>query len=598
MKKEKNPSPGILDWIVDFFVKPIQNAIGGLFKSTTEAITQVKPEDISKAVLEGVKMSQPHYEALHAAKSPITPEEAEKKAWDWEWLASGAYTAINAGLIAAEALTLGQVDMTLVPLLNIPILRAWMQTAVNIANARDEASIIIPIQRYYMKLHTPRIPPGPDLVRMVVREAFVPEMVIKAPKEFVDSMAEAGYSETWCDRYWTAHFEPIALRQAYENLWRGYWTKEDFMRALHIADVHPMWREDIYKVAFEPPGVREMGYGYDVGVYTVEDIIKYRRWGGLSPEDAEKAGIAMVAYRTEAEREALRREALADFEAGLDDEAELRANLEAIGGRPEIIELWVARAKYRVNRDLRLDLKKTSVDQYVKGWIDEQQLDQDLIELDFTADRRGVILEEARTRRLKHKREEETERKKLMSLAKIEKARELGLISDPEYITRVMETGITEADAKLMLAIELTPRLVSPEEMERRKTTVLSRRRRCERRYERSLANVQDNIELVTGQLEDAKLTMEEALDIIDTQIAIIDEDLPTATPERAAVLTDRRRILVQRRELLVVRYESRIRRLTESQKNLIELKDLLTRQRDEELAEYDGELKLLEVAG
>jgi len=454
-----------------------------------------------------------------------------------------------------------------------------------------------PFEEGYTEL-AKSIPGSGDLVRMVVREAFVSEMVIKAPPEFTAAMQLQGFEPVWSDRYWTAHFEPIAIRQAYENLWRGYWTKSQFMYMLHIADIHPMWREDIYNVAFRPPSVREMGYGFDVGVYEVDDIIKYRRWEGLSPEDAEKAGIAMVAYRTEAEREALRREALEDYVAGIDDEEELRANLAACGGRPEIIELWVERAKYRTKRDLILDLKKTSVDQCVKGWITEQQLDQDLIELDFTAERRAVIMEEARTRRLKYKREEETERKKLMTLAKIEKARELGLISDPEYITRVMETGITETDAKLMLAIELTPKPVTPEEIERRRKTVLSKRARAVRRYEMALARITNQIELTASQLEDAKITMEESLDIIDTQIAVIDADLPTATPERSAVLTARRLVLVQRREAQVARYETRVHTLTEQHKNLLETRDLITHQRDEELAEYDAELKLLEVAG
>jgi len=442
------------------------------------------------------------------------------------------------------------------------------------------------------------IPGSGDLIRMVVREAFVPEMMVKAPTEFSEAMKLQGFDPIWSDRYWTAHFEPMALRQAYENLWRGYWTKSQFMYMLHIADIHPMWREDIYNVAFSPPTVRELGYGYDVGIYSVEDIIKYRRWGGLSEEDAEKAGIAMVAYRTEMERNALRTEAMNDFVAGLDTEEELRANLEALGGRPEVIELWVERAKFRAQRDLILDLKKTSVDQYVKGWVTEQQLDQDLIELDFTAERRTVILEEARTRRLKYKREEETARKKLMTPAKVEKARELGLIGDEEYLRRVMGTGITEEDAKLMLAIELTPKPVSPEEIERRRNTVLSRRRRCERRYERLIPRVQDQIDLTAGQLEDARITMTESLDIIDAQITIIDTEIPTATPERAEVLSGRRVVLVQRRELQAARYEARIRGLTEQHKNLIETKDLLTKQRDEELAEYDAELKLLEVAG
>jgi hypothetical protein len=105
--------------------------------------------------------------------------------------------------------------------------------------------VLTPMRYAYNKMFTPEIPGSGDLVRMVVREAFDPKMVIKGPPDFVDAMKFQGFSEVWSDRYWTAHFEPIALRQAYENLWRGLWKKDQFMYALHIADVHPMWREDI-----------------------------------------------------------------------------------------------------------------------------------------------------------------------------------------------------------------------------------------------------------------------------------------------------------------------------------------------------------------
>ena len=455
-----------------------------------------------------------------------------------------------------------------------------------------------PFEAAYLDL-TKEIPPTPDLVTMVVREAFVPEMVIAAPTVFAEYLIKSGYSKEWADRYWTAHFVPIALRQAYENLWRGFWDKDDFMRALHIADIHPMWREDIYKVAFRAPGVREMGYGYDTGLYSVEDIIEYRRWGGLSPEDAEKAGLSMVAYRTEAEREALRREAIADYIAGLDDEAELKDKLTQIGGRPEIIELWVARANYRLERDLTLDLVKVVITDFVKRWSTEDELRLDLIELGVVPERREVMIREAKARRLKYKREEAAEKHKLLTAAKIAKARELGLVGDAEFVERHIKAGYLEDDAELLLAIELTPRPVTPEEIERRRKTITSRLARAQRRWEARLARIQGHVELTALQLEDTTTMKDEALDVIDAQIAVYDELIEAATEERIPVLEERRKVLVQRRELTEVRWAARIRRLTEQHTKLLEEKALMEKHRHEELGEYTAELKLIgEVAG
>jgi len=197
------------------------------------------------------------------------------------------------------------------------------------------------------------IPPSQDLVTMVVREAWEPENVTPAPDIFAKYMSMRGFSKDWSDRYWTAHWLPMPLQYAYDNLRRGYWTKEKFMDLLRIADLHPRWREDIYNVAFNPPSIREMGYGYDVGVYSIDDIVKYRRWGGLSEEDAKKSGQAMVAYRTEAEREAVRRDYLRLYVNGNMSREDFETALIAIGTVPEGVPLWLERG------DLEIELKST-----------------------------------------------------------------------------------------------------------------------------------------------------------------------------------------------------------------------------------------------
>jgi len=531
-------------------------------------------------------------------ESPLSMESAWKQLESVAEEGQVGWDRLAFGNIVLEAASLGQLDISFQQLFSSPKLKAAYERSSDFFNMEWEVGVYPLVRQVILSRFQPHIPPLSDLITMVVREAFLPEMVVKAPDIFAEYMLRTGYSREWSDRYWTAHFVPIALTQAYENLWRGYWTKERFMFALHIQDIHPMWREDIYKVAFGAPSIREMGYGYDTGEYSVEDIVKYRRWGGLSPEDAEKAGRAMVAYRTEAEREALRREAIADFEAWLDDEPQLRINLASIGGRPEIIDLWVERAKYRRTRDFILDMVKISVDQYIKGRITEDQLRQDLIDLGIVGEGRDKILAEAKTRRLKTVREEVAEQKKVMPESRVRQARDLGLISDGEYVRRLIDHDWTEEDAKLDLAIELTPRPVTPEEAERRRKTVTSKLARAKRRWEDRLARISAEIELTGLQREDSETIMSESLDVIDAQIRIIDDSIPLVTPDKAEELRNKRDLLVQRRELTEARLTARIRKLTEQLSDLTELKALMETHRDEELSEYEEELKLLEVAG
>lgn len=192
------------------------------------------------------------------------------------------------------------------------------------------------------QLRTP-LYPLPDFIRMVVREAFIPEEVVEAPELMVDYIKNYGWDKVDADRYWTAHFIRMDLRQAYENLWRGHFTEEDFKRYLRLADIHPKDWDAIIRVAYRPPTLRELGYGYDVGVYSLDDIIMYRRWAGLSKADAEKAAQAMIAYRTEAEREAVRRALLRLYVYGHITRQQFQKGLEEVKTAPAAIPLWLQR---------------------------------------------------------------------------------------------------------------------------------------------------------------------------------------------------------------------------------------------------------------
>lgn len=234
----------------------------------------------------------------------------------------------------------------------------------------------------YLKALLNLIPPSSDLITMVVREAFDPKYVVEAPAVFAEYMAKKGFTSEWSDRYWTAHFLPMPITQAYDNLRRGYWTKDQFLELLRIADIHPQWREDIYNVAFNPPSIREMGYGYDVGAYSIEDIKRYRRWGGLSEEDADKAAVSMVAYRTEAERNAVRTEYMYLYGRGKITLADFESKLSELGTPGPALALWIERAdayKIRITAEptiLEPPSMSRSVAQYMfenglrtEGWL-------------------------------------------------------------------------------------------------------------------------------------------------------------------------------------------------------------------------------------
>jgi len=433
----------------------------------------------------------PLYDALFKPFGANPRAEAKARAEAWQPKINATYTAAVAAEVAAEVLSAGQVDISIVKFLDVPYMRAWVDSHDAIKRVRLEVAVLTFLRQQYLHEYQPTIPsagdlvqfnkvglltddhfkehmkslgfsdswaeqyrwswaehpdlartltllrrgtidaakadfflmkggfrkperdllltlrdeiPGAgDLVRMVVREAFDPKMVVAAPDVFATYMLKQGFAKEWSDRYWTAHFEPIELRQAYENLWRGNWTKDQFMYALHIKDIHPAWREDIYNVAFLPPGMRELGYGFDVGVYKREDIVKYRRWGGLSPSDAEKAADSLIAYRTEAEREAVRREHMHRYALGKESMQQFDAALRRLGTAAPAILLWEERAaleKDRLEKEPAMPEQRTvssseALQAFSMGIRDEAWTRQRLADLYWTPERIDLAIERA-----------------------------------------------------------------------------------------------------------------------------------------------------------------------------------------------------------
>jgi len=312
-----------------------------------------------------------------------------------------------------------------------------------------------------MKALLELIPPSQDLIMMVVREAWEPEMVTPAPDIFATYMAKKGFSKDWSDRYWTAHWLPMPIQYAYDNLRRGYWDKEKFMELLRIADLHPRWREDIYNVAFQPPSIREMGYGFDVQVYTEDDIVRFRRWGGLSEEDAKKAGRAMVAYRTEAEREAIRRDYLRLYINGNITREDFEAALVAVGTVTEGVPLWLERG------DLEIELKSTetsilepkNLTRSDAQWLFENGLRNEAW-FRATLDTLGYLdasidaYTDQSKKRIADKlaaAEKVTPRK--LTLANIQRLIDLGVYDREEATAKVIELNYSKVDADLIVQI-------------------------------------------------------------------------------------------------------------------------------------------------
>lgn len=312
------------------------------------------------------------------------------------------------------------------------------------------------------------IPPIQDLIRFAVREAYLDHDPEKQYSSMVDIARQMGLSEEASAWYWYSHWDRIPVTLMYQNYYRGHWTVEKLERMLKIVDIHPDDRSDIIRVAYQPPSIREMGYGYDVGAYTLDDIKRYRRWGGLSPEDAEKAGQSMVAYRTEAERNSVRTEYIYAFGRGALTSEELLQKLTDIKTPAEAIPLWMERADYYRERiqkpQLDVEGKLISSSEALTAFKlnlrNEEWTREALIALDWQPERINVAIEKAK-HDIVETEEKETEVKyRKLTLAQLGRMYALEIVTKEQMTTEIIVLGYNADDAELLTEIYTRPEAV------------------------------------------------------------------------------------------------------------------------------------------
>jgi len=307
-----------------------------------------------------------------------------------------------------------------------------------------------------------RIPPASDLITMCVREAFNPEVYSRVapetPPEFIEWMKKQGFSEEWSRRYWVAHYRRMGVEQAWRAFYRGKFDKEQLETFLKYADIHPDDRAVLTdeKVMYDLPTIRELGYGYDVGVYSKEDIEWYRKAAGLSPEDAKKAAEAMVAYRSEAEREALRREYMYAYARGAITIEDFENKLKELKTSKDKIPLWLERAKLYRERMTKQPAQNEplSITRSTAQWLfehdvwTEEQFRQALKDLGYTDEAITAYLEQSKKRK-----EERVPEPKRLSEAKLEDLAFYGIITEAEWKAGLIALGYTETDADKLIQL-------------------------------------------------------------------------------------------------------------------------------------------------
>jgi hypothetical protein len=224
------------------------------------------------------------------------------------------------------------------------------------------------------------IPSVSDFIRFAVREVFTPGIAEKYglfedyPEELDKYARMAGLDPQFARYYWAAHWELPSFTQAVEMYHRGIITYDDLKTLLRALDVMPYWRDKLIKLAETPFTRVDVRRMYRLGVLSYDEMIRAYMDLGYSREKSEKLAEFTAKDIVEEERNLTKTEITTLYRNDTVTREEAHSLLREIGYPDEHIELILSLEDYRKARDRLNRIKSTVERQYVRGFIDRNDV--------------------------------------------------------------------------------------------------------------------------------------------------------------------------------------------------------------------------------
>jgi len=380
---------------------PVLDPLGSFLRNFSGIATDFDPSKLVSEATFNLSQLMRVVSTAFQAKSPRTPEEAFRITWDTINETTTIFMAQATSLTIAEAVSLGQLDVSPQAFLHTPQLDAAYRLVAELYSTMAEASLVIPLKQYFMRAFTPMVPPADDLIRFVVREVVPPET-------FYEYMPLTGFSDKIAKWYWEAHWILPPLTILYDAYHRKVISRAELDKYIVLHDYKPEPRPGIAKSDQEIvrsviktliPRV-DLRYAWEMGMVSDEALVDWYSKLGYE-EDSELMAKIQMARALVEEIGKLRTEWIADFVEGFTDEATLRANLTAMGIIGTRQDYYVEYAVKKRDRDAKRDMLATYLEAYVKDLILDPDLEARVREILVEEDAITRFLERAYVRKWK-----------------------------------------------------------------------------------------------------------------------------------------------------------------------------------------------------
>ncbi len=257
--------------------------------------------------------------------------------------------------------------------------------------------------------------PGPsDILHMVAKEAFEPDMVKimgledEFPGEQVGWLKKQGLSEFWAMKYWASHWEMPSIQAGYEMLHRqdvdrpgqSIIDKSELDMLFKTVEIPPYWRDKLTKIAYLPYTRVDVRRMHDMGVITDDELIWAYKDLGYDDEHALGMAKFTVRYNKQNDKEITKSQVMKGFNEkliGRADTIDLLVNMEY---SPDQAEYLVILEEYKESKDLQDDLLDNIKTRYQNNFLNDFECRAKLNELNLPAEQTAILMDKWKLKKM------------------------------------------------------------------------------------------------------------------------------------------------------------------------------------------------------
>ena len=304
-----------------------------------------------------------------------------------------------------------------------------------------------------------QLPPIGDLIRMVVRDTFEPDVVEQGQLSDgfdtfpVDTAEQLGLTPYWSEKYWQAHWELPSLQQGFEMLHRGEIDRDALLALFKAADIAPGYWRPLEAISYRPFTRVDVRRMHAFGVLDESQVLRAYLDIGYDQEKAQALTDFTIAYNDSTkkvektrERDLSKSDIIGMYNDGVIDASATRDYLLKLGYSEDEATVLIDREDIQeMRRERKADITNIIDQAKIKALTFEEAQDR-LAALDLTRTETNKALADLA-------RVSQT-RTRTPSKSDLDEWLSLGLITSGDYAEELRTLGF--ADRYVDLYVEAT----------------------------------------------------------------------------------------------------------------------------------------------